>query len=226
MTTRALAVVPLLLAACGGPARVDLDPGTLRFAGKDKTAKVHATPYEKNGRPVPAAVCAWSSTDEKVATVKGAHNNATVTSVGPGTAAIRCALGSLVAEVPVTVRVASKLTVRPERAELKVLDEPTPLALRVEAFDDQGTPLTGRTAAVTCANEDVCRGDGRGQLWAVGAGETTATVEVEGATASLAVKVIEARSAEARPRAVKGNPMEEIERKVRERDAAEARKAR
>jgi len=35
------------------------------------------------------------------------------------------------------------------------------------------------------------------------------------------VKVADARTAEGRPRAVKGNPMEEIERAVRAREAAE-----
>jgi hypothetical protein len=222
MRTLALALLPLLLAACTSADRIELDPGSLRFMGRGKSAKVHATPREKNGRPVPDQVCAWSSSDEKVATVQGAHNNGTVTAVGPGAAAIRCTIGSVTGEVQVTVRVVARVTVRPDRAELKMLDDPAPLALEVQAFDDQGEPVTGRVAQVSCASEDVCRGDARGQLWGVGAGESTARITVEGAEASIPVKVTDARSAAARPKAVKGNPMEAIEREVRAREAREA----
>jgi hypothetical protein len=214
----------LLLAGCSKASRVELEPGTLRFAARGRTAKVHATPREKSGKVVPDQVCAWSSSDERVAKVVGAHNNAEVTSVGPGSAVVRCALGDLTGEVPVVVRVVERVTVSPERALLKMLDDPAPFALVVQAFDDEGAPVAGRVARVTCANEEVCRGDARGQLWGAGAGETIATVEVEGARAELPVKVVDARSAEARPKTVKGNPMDEIERAVRARDAAEARK--
>jgi hypothetical protein len=41
----------------------------------------------------------------------------------------------------------------------------------------------------------------------------------------VAVRVSDARTAEGRPRAVRGNPMEEIERAVKQRDAEEAAKA-
>jgi len=211
-----------LLAACARADRIELDPPALRLVGRAKQARVHATPLERSGRPVPDQVCAWSSSDEKVATVQGLHNNATVTTVGPGTAAIRCAAGGAVGEVPVTVRVVARVSARPEVAELKVLDTPVPLALQVEALDDQGAAVPGRVAVVSCQREDVCRGDARGQLWAVGPGETTATVAVEGVEAApVRVKVADARTAEGRPRAVKGNPMEEIERAVRAREAAE-----
>ena len=70
-------------------------------------------------------------------------NVARVVSVGPGTATVRCSVGSVVAELPVTVRVVARLSVRPQRAELKMLDEPAPLALQVEAVDDQGAPVPG-----------------------------------------------------------------------------------
>jgi hypothetical protein len=71
----------------------------------------------------------------------------------------------------------------------------------------------------------VCRGDGRGQVWPVGPGETTAQVEVEGAGFSVPVKVAEGRSPDARPKPMKENPMIEIERIVKERDARRAKEA-
>jgi hypothetical protein len=219
-----LGVLGSLALACGGPSRIEMEPRSLRFFGRGQTLTVHATPVAKNGKPVPGEVCRWSSSDEKVATVSGPHNEGAVVSAGPGSAAIRCTIGGVSAEVPVTVRVVARVAVQPERVEVRILDEATPVALRVEAFDDTGAAVMGRAALVRCASEEVCRGDQRGQVWGVAPGETTATVEVEGATsAPVAVRVTDARTAEGKPRRVTGNPMEEIERAVRAREAEEAK---
>jgi hypothetical protein len=114
--------------------------------------------------------------------------------------------------------------VEPRKVELRMQDEPVPLALRVIAHDDGGAPVLGRTAFSRCANEEVCRGDARAQLWAVGPGDTTAVVEVEGArSAEIAVHVVDARTAAGKPKAVKGNPMEEIERQYLKKVAEEKR---
>ncbi len=226
-TSRALLPVALLsVAACRpAPARIETEPSTLRFGMRGQTAKIRAAPIARNGTPVPDNVCRWSSTSEKVATVSGPHNEATVTATGPGDASIVCAIGDVRAEIPVQVRVVSKVTLRTERADLKVTDEPAPFPLEVAAFDDSGAPVLGRAALSRCSDENVCRGDGRGQLWAVAAGKTTAFVEVEGAkSGEIPVSVVDARTAAGKPQRVTGNPMEAIEREVLKREA-EARKA-
>jgi hypothetical protein len=220
----ALAALGALALACGGPARIEMEPGSLRFFGRGQTLTVHATPVAKNGRPVPGKVCRWSSTDEKVATVSGPHNDGAVVSAGPGSAVIRCTIGGVTAEVPVAVRVVARVAVQPERVEVPIRDEAAPVALRVDAFDDTGAAVIGRSALVRCADEAICRGDQRGQVWGVSPGETTATVEVEGAAGGpVTVRVTDARTAEGKPRRVTGNPMEEIERAVRAREAEEAK---
>ncbi len=228
--TRSSSLAPLallaLVAACDKPARIEMDPSALRFGVRGQTAKVHASPIASNGKLVPDQICAWSSTNDAVAKVSGPHNDATVTATGPGTGAVRCTIGAISGEVPVLVRVVAKVAVRPERADLKVTDEPAPFRLEVEAFDDTGAPVQGRVATSRCANEEVCRGDSRGQLWAVAAGETTAFVEVEGVrSGDIPVAVVDARTAAGRPQAVRGNPMEAIEREVRKREAEERKKA-
>jgi len=228
-TPRALLTLAAVLfaAACRPQAaRVETEPSTLRFGVRGQTAKVHAAPIARNGTKVPDQVCKWSSSDERVATVSGPHNDATVTAVGPGAAAIVCAIGDVRAEVPVQVRVVSRVAVKPDRADLRVTDEPAPFPLEVAAFDDAGAPVLGRVALSRCADENVCRGDGRGQLWAVAAGKTTAFVEVEGArSGEVAVSVVDARTAAGRPQRVTGNPMEAIEREVRKREAEEKKAA-
>jgi hypothetical protein len=225
MTARALVLPLLLAAACGGgPARVELEPSSLRFGVRGQTAKVHAAPIAKSGKSIPDRICKWSSSDEKVATVAGPANDVVVTAVGPGSARIRCAIGDVTAELDLIVRVVARVDVEPRKVELRMQDEPVPLALRVVAHDDGGAPVLGRTAFSRCANEDVCRGDARAQLWAVGPGDTTAIVEVEGArSAEIAVHVVDARTAAGKPKAVKGNPMEEIERQYLKKVAEEKR---
>jgi hypothetical protein len=226
MTPRALALALLALAACDKAVRVELQPPSLRFGVRGQTAKVHAAPFAKSGKSVPDQICKWSTTDDKVATVAGPANDVVVTAVGPGTARITCAVGDLTSELSVLVRVVAKVTVAPEKVELRMLDEPAPLGLQVTAFDDTGAPVLGRPMLSRCAKEEVCRGDGRGQLWAAGPGDTTAVVEVEGArSAEVAVHVVDARSAEGKPRAVKGNPMEAVEREYLKKQAEERKKA-
>src|SRR5215208_469235 len=135
MTPRALAVclatAASAVAGCDSVARVELMPASLRFGVRGQTARVHAAPVAKNGKPLPAESCKWSSSDAKVATVTGPANDAVVTAVGPGSAKVACAAGGVTSEVDVLVRVVAKVTVAPEQVELKMLDEPAPLALQV-----------------------------------------------------------------------------------------------
>lgn len=226
MTIRLLALALLALAGCDKAVRVELQPTSLRFGVRGQTAKVHAAPIAKNGKSVPDQICKWTSSDEKVASVAGPANDAVVTAVGPGEARITCAVGGLTSELSVLVRVVAKVVVEPAKVELRMLDEPAPIPLAVTAYDDGGAPVLGRTTFSRCANEAVCRGDGRAQLWAVGPGDTTAVVEVEGArSADVAVHVVDARTAEGKPRAVKGNPMDDIERRYLKKVADEKKEA-
>jgi hypothetical protein len=230
MTPRALSlslvVLASALAGCDSVARVDLAPASLRFGVKGQTAKVHAAPVAKNGKPLPAEACAWSTSDAKVATVAGPANDAVVTAAGPGLARITCKVGGVSAEVEVLVRVVSRVEVTPAKVELKMLDEPAPVPFNVVAYDDTGAPVLGRMMLTRCTSEDVCRGDSRAQLWAVGPGDTTAVVEVEGArSVEVPVHVVDARTAEGKPKAVKGNPMLEIERYYNKKVAEEKKAA-
>jgi hypothetical protein len=228
MTTRSplLALAVLALAGCDSVARVELTPASLRFGVAGQTAKVHAAPAAKNGKPLPAEACRWSSSDAKVATVAGPANDAVVTAVGPGTAKVTCAVGGVKADVDVLVRVVTRVDVAPAKVEVKMLDEPQPVALQVTAIDDTGAQVLGRPAMVRCASEEICRGDARGQVWGVAPGDTQAIVEVEGArSAAVAVHVVDARTADGKPQAVKGNPMLIIEKKYLKKVAEEKKEA-
>jgi hypothetical protein len=216
-----LPLAGLLLSACGGPAHVELEPASLAFTGRHQSGQLHATPRSRSGTPLPAARCAWSSSDPGVATVSGAGNDATVSSVGPGAATIACAIGGVLASAPVSVRVVSRVVLGQVSATLELSDQRRPLAVPVRAFDDQGSAVTGRLVLSRCDVEEVCRGDTRGQLWATGPGQATATFEVEGVRATLPVTVKD-RRVDTRPRPVTRDYMEDLDREVRVREAKEA----
>jgi len=209
------------LAGCGGPVRIDLEPTSVKLSGRAQTASIHATPRGKGGKPSLERPCAWTSSDPKVVTVSGKHLDATVTSVGPGTATVTCAVGELKASLTAAVRTVARVTA-PAAVQLELADERRPLALALDVRDDEGAPVSGRIAFTRCENEDVCRGDARGQLWATGAGATTATVEVEGAKATVAVQVKDVRTEATKPQILKKGYMEDLEKQVRQREAAEA----
>jgi len=217
-----LLVLAACAAGCGGPARVDLEPPSVQLFGTGQKATVHALPREKSGRPVPDSVCRWSSSDEKVASVVARHNEATVTSVGPGGATLTCTIGDLTARVPVAVRTVARVAGVPAAVELLLADESRPLQVPLQVFDDQGAPVSGRLVFTRCDDEEVCRGDARGQLWATGAGKTGATVEVEGVKARVAVSVKDVRTSYTKPEILKKGYMEDLERQVRKRQEAEA----
>jgi hypothetical protein len=227
----ALPSLVLVLAACGSqqPARITLEPTGSRLFGRGQQVKLHANPLSKRSEPMQKLACAWSSSDEKIATVAGKHNDATVTATGAGSATIRCAIGDISAESSVAVRLVGRVEAKPARVELVMLDEPQPVALQIQAFDDQGALLVGRAPSIRCQNEEIARGDARGQLWGVGPGETACTVEVGDAKADVTAEVKDSRSAEAKPKAVKGNPMaayeKEFARREAERKKAEAKAA-
>jgi hypothetical protein len=200
---------------CQGAARIEVDPGAVQLWARGQTARVHAVALSGNGKSLPDKICTWSSADPRVAAVEPAGNLAVVSAAGAGTTSVRCQVGGAVGEVLVSVRILSRIEVSPPRAELKLLDEPRPLPLEVRGYDQAGSPATPRSVSTRCRDENVCRGDDRGQLWAVGVGATRAEVDADGTRAEIEVSVADGRTAAGKPRAVKGNPMLEYEKAAR-----------
>ena len=202
----------LLAAACGGPARVEVDPPSVRFHVRDQAASLRARVLDSNGKLLPREACRWTTGDPRVVTVDGRPAGAVLLSVGAGRTTVTCQAGSARAEVPVTVQLAARVDVSPSSLDLAVRDEAAPVSLRISAVDTEGQPLVDRPATTSCSDERVCRGDDRGQVWPVGPGSTEARVVVDGAAATIPVKVRDERTAAGRPRPVKGNPMLDVEK--------------
>jgi len=205
--------LPLLaLGGCDRPSRVELEPASLHLHGRGQSAPLRATVRGSSGKVLPSSGCDWSAGDARVATVAGKLRDATVTAVGPGTTSVRCSAGSAGASALVAVRFASRVEVSPPRLEVKLGDEPAPAVLDIQVLDTEGRPFPDRPVSTACDDERVCRGDDRGQVWPVGPGETRAVVSVDGTTATVAVKVQDARSASGKPKRVTGNPMLDVEK--------------
>jgi hypothetical protein len=217
--------LPAALGGCGGPARVEVDPPAVQLFARGQSARVRAVALAENGKALPGRHCAWDSGDGRVATAVSQGNELMVTAAGPGSTAFRCRVGAVAVEVPVSVRVLSRLEVAPAAPELRLGDEPRPFPLEVRAFDQDGRPATPRRLAARCLDEGVCRGDDRGQLWPVGPGACDAEVEADGLRQRFRVAVVEARSASGRPRAVKGDPAEPYRRAAEALEREAARKA-
>lgn len=208
----ALLGATILLPACDRAARVEVEPSVVRFHSLDQTRTLRARVFTSDGKALPREVCAWSIAEPRVASVKSVPGGAVVQSTGPGSTTITCQVGPVRAEIPVTVRLAARVDVDPPSLDLAVRDEAAAAPLRITVIDTEGKPIQDRPASSRCDDEAVCRGDDRGQVWPVGPGSTSATVTVDGATAVIPVKVRDARTAEGRPRPVKGNPMLDVER--------------
>lgn len=207
---RWICAAALLAAACG-PSHIELDPSSVQLFNRGQKAKVHARPMGSDGRPQADKACTWSSSDPKIASVEGKPgNDALVAAVGHGRASVKCTIGKVEAEIPVAVALVDKLEVSPTSVDLKVTDEPVATPLKIRAVDGEGHEVQGRTALTRCLDENVCRGDGHGQLWAVGAGATKAVVQMDDGQAEVQVRVVDARTAAGKPHAVQGNPMEHI----------------
>jgi hypothetical protein len=210
LRSTSLALLALALASCG-PTRVEIEPGSVVLHARGQRAALRATPVGKGGRAMPEQVCRWSSSNEAVARVESARNNeAAVVAAGHGDARVRCAAGSASAEVPVAVRLVARVSVSPAALELTLRDEPAPAALSVHALDGEGREMAGRPVLARCLDEDVCRGDHRGQVWPVAPGATRVEVAVDDGRAEADVRVVDGRTTAGKPKAVRGNPMEHL----------------
>jgi len=229
MRTLALLAATAALLACGGAARVEVDPPSVQLFAKGQSAQVKAVALAGNGKALPEKPCKWSAGDAAVIALAARGNEATVTAVGPGSTTLRCQVGSVAGEVAVSVRVVAKVEVTPAVAALVLRDQAAPTALSVRALDEKGAAIVPRTLVTKCLDENVCRGDDRGQLWPVGAGTSAVVVEADGASTRLEARVEDARTAAGKPRAVTGNPMLEYEKayqileKERQKKAAGAK---
>jgi serine/threonine protein kinase/uncharacterized protein YjdB len=158
----------------GGPASLAVGQHAPLTVGD--TLTLEAVARDKQGRRMRSAGVSWSSSEPQVAAVDARRGR--VTAHSAGTAIIIARSGSESAIMPLEVRPAAVATVVVDGARpLKVGDT---LALRAEAHDRRGAPMSGRDVAWSSSDNSVLAVDpGSGVVVAQSSGsaEITATSE-------------------------------------------------
>lgn len=179
----ALAVIGAL-SGCEKIDYIELVPTEVVFKQPNNQTWMEAKAMARNGVRAVKARVEWSTADGNVAKV---NNKGLLTPVGDGDTEVIARIGDVEARVPVQVIYVDKLEVEPK--ELKLLDTASAVKPTVKAFRKNGKPITDRSVTLTAADKKIVLITGSGEISPLDPGETTVTVQVDGASASIKVVV-------------------------------------
>lgn len=172
-------------------------PGSLT---PGETAVLSAVAFDQRGDPIPAATVSrcethgwsqcgvrWSSDAAEVATVSG---DGTVTALAQGTATLTATIGGETGRwrVDVSAVPAAEVRVSPSTLRLVAGDQGN---LSADVLGPSGEVLSGRSARWSSANPAVAGVGQDGVVQGAGPGRTTLTASADGASATVAVTVVE-----------------------------------
>lgn len=182
----ALAVSVLLggLSGCEKIDYIELIPTEVVFKQPNNQTWMEARCMARNGVRAVKARVEWSTGDGKVAVV---NNKGLLTPVGDGDTEVIARVGDVEARVPVQVIYVDKIVVEP--TEIKLLDTASAVKPAIKAFRKNGKEITDRSATLTAADKKIVLITGSGEISPLDPGETTVSVQVDGASASIKVVV-------------------------------------
>ena len=164
---------------------VAVAPAEANFAALGDTLRLTAEAFDANGSAVTGAEFSWGTSDDAVATVDG---SGLVTATANGTATITVTAGQASASATVTVaQEVSSVAVTPAEANLAALGDT--LRLTAEAFDANGSTVTGAEFSWGTSDDAVATVDGSGLVTAVANGTATITATSGEASANATVTV-------------------------------------
>lgn len=194
-------VIAIALAACssggGNPAPVGERPGPITsiLMSVDSlnlrlgdTAVLTATPRDASGRTVDGASIAWSVDKPAVATVTGAGQ---VEAIGVGTTPIKARAGNVEASIQLTVepsdtRIVATVDIYPATG---VVAEGQSIQFSAIARDANGHIIGGRGERWASGDSTIASVEPLGRTTGLRAGLTTVAVQIDGITASAAIRV-------------------------------------
>ncbi len=184
---RASATAPVVVAQ--SIASVAVTPARLAFAALGDTARLAATAQDARGHAIEGADVTWSSDDPAVATVDAAG---LVTAAAAGGAEITAtgldALGEAIeSSTPVTVGVASAVTVAPGSLTLEVIGDTA--SIRATVLDDAGNLFPDAPVAWSSDDPAVAAVDPDGVITALRRGRTVIRAESGAANDQVSVHV-------------------------------------
>lgn len=169
-------------------AKLEVTPANVTLHKADQIAALKMTASDASGKKVEKAQVTWTSADPTVATVDA---TGTITAKKSGTTNVTAQAGQAIAEVPVTVAIYSKLTVNPDKLELKVGEKGT---LQAQILDEKGAPLPGAVTWMS-ENDKLAKVDAQGHVEAVAVGTAKLMAHAQDLNASVAVTIAAAAPA-------------------------------
>ena len=165
-------------------------PAEASIAALGDTLRLTAEGFDANGHAVAGAEFSWESSDDGVATVDA---SGLVTAVANGVATITATAGEASASATVTVAQAvSSVTAVPAEASIAALGDT--LRITAEAFDANGSAVTGVEFSWESSDNSVATVDASGLVTSVANGTATITATAGEASGSATVTVAQAVS--------------------------------
>ncbi|MFT3707808.1 MAG: Ig-like domain-containing protein [Archangium sp.] len=180
----ALAVIGASLSGCERIDYIELVPNEVVFKQPNNQTWMEAKCMARNGVRAVKARVEWSTGDGAIAKV---NNKGMLTPVADGDTEVIARVGDVEARVPVQVIYVDKIEVEPK--ELKILDTASAVKPTIKAFRKNGKPITDRSPTLTAGDKKIVLITGSGEISPLDPGETTVSVQVDGASASIKVIV-------------------------------------
>ena len=164
---------------------VTVAPLEASLAALGDTLRLTAEAFDANGHAVAGAEFSWGSSDDAAATVDA---TGLVTAVANGSATITATMGEASGTATVTVtQVVSSVMVAPAEASLAALGDT--LRLTAEAFDANGSAVTGAEFSWESSDDAVATVDATGLVTAIASGSVTITATSGSVSGSATVTV-------------------------------------
>ena len=171
------------------PSTVTVTPSAATLAALGDTVRFTVEVRDQDGRAMPGAAVAWTSSDASVATV---DDSGLAMAVGNGTATITAASGAASGTATVTVeQSAASVAVSPDSVALAVGDT---VRLSAEVRDQNGRAMPEAAVAWSSGDSTVASVDSAGLVRAEGAGAATVTAASGSAAGSASVSVEQSTS--------------------------------
>ncbi len=183
-----------LLATCGGdasspvvpvPTELRLDASSLDFTYIGEREVMSATVLDQEGAPIGGVTVTWSSDDPAVASVTAQGE---VHAEGNGATVVRARVGSVEAELPVSVS-QGVASVEIALDSIVLADVGDSMVVAAVASDEGGTPLGPLVVSWVVRDTGVALVAPSGAVTAVGTGSTWVIASAGGLSDSLSVRV-------------------------------------